>query len=528
MSGPTAPDEGTTFENLWNSLPHSTYFDLPQASQGSSEGVRPDSTYFDLPQASQGSNEGACGAEAGMDFHLPGMAASSVMPVLREPGRVWSWDCGLTPLRPPRPVQYSPLLKKLYCQIAKTCPIQIQVSSPPPPGTTVRAMPVYKKAEHVTEVVGTEFTTILYNFMCNSSCVGGMNRRPILVIITLENPSAVPALGTGAKKRRHGDEDMYYMHVRGRENFEILMKVKESLELMELVPQQVVDSYRQQQQLLQRPSHLQPPSYGPVLSPVNKPHGGVSKLPSVNQLVGQPPPHSSAAGPNLGPMGPGILNSHGHALPANGEMNGSHGSQPMVSGSHCTPPPSYHADPSLVSFLTGLGCPNCIERFTSHGVHSIYQLQNLTLEGLGKPSAGSHPAGMTSTMTLPVESCLGSKAWKPTKDSVSSQQDSDMKADGWDHCLSTLVEEVQRLAKLKGEVQRRDEEILALQGEREALKKQLKCLLKSRGRGPSVCQLLPGSHLLARTLLRHAGAAARPREGRLWVHHLGAEGRARP
>ena len=41
--------------------------------------------------------------------------------------------------------------------------------------------------------------------------------------------------------------------VRGRENFEILMKVKESLELMELVPPQLVESYRQQQQLLQRP-----------------------------------------------------------------------------------------------------------------------------------------------------------------------------------------------------------------------------------------------------------------------------------
>ncbi|XP_036112070.1 tumor protein p73 isoform X2 [Molossus molossus] len=257
---------------------------------------------------------------------------------------------------------YSPLLKKLYCQIAKTCPIQIKVSTPPPPGTAIRAMPVYKKAEHVTEVVkrcpnhelgrdfnegqsapashlirvegnnlsqyvddpvtgrqsvmvpyeppqvGTEFTTILYNFMCNSSCVGGMNRRPILIIITLEtrdgqvlgrrsfegricacpgrdrkadedhyreqqalnesaaknggaaskrafkqSPPAIPALGTGVKKRRQGDEDTYYMHVRGRENFEILMKVKESLELMELVPQQVVDSYRQQQQLLQRP-----------------------------------------------------------------------------------------------------------------------------------------------------------------------------------------------------------------------------------------------------------------------------------
>ncbi|XP_039940632.1 tumor protein p73 isoform X5 [Hirundo rustica] len=256
---------------------------------------------------------------------------------------------------------YSPLLKKLYCQIAKTCPIQIKVSTSPPPGTIIRAMPVYKKAEHVTEVVkrcpnhelgrdfndgqsapashlirvegnnlsqyvddpvtgrqsvmvpyeppqvGTEFTTILYNFMCNSSCVGGMNRRPILIIITLEtrdgqvlgrrsfegricacpgrdrkadedhfreqqalnestakngnankrtfkqSPQGIPALGTGVKKRRHGEEEMYYVPVRGRENFEILMKIKESLELVELVPQQLVDSYRQQQQqLLQR------------------------------------------------------------------------------------------------------------------------------------------------------------------------------------------------------------------------------------------------------------------------------------
>lgn len=44
-----------------------------------------------------------------------------------------------------------------------------------------------------------------------------------------------------------------FLQVRGRENFEILMKIKESLELVELVPQQLVDSYRQQQQqLLQR------------------------------------------------------------------------------------------------------------------------------------------------------------------------------------------------------------------------------------------------------------------------------------
>ena len=61
-------------------------------------------------------------------------------------------------------------------------------------------------------------------------------------------------------------------------------------------------SYRPQLSLPSR-SHLQPPSYGPVLSPMNKAHGAVNKLPSVNQLVGQPPLHGSAAGPNLGPMG---------------------------------------------------------------------------------------------------------------------------------------------------------------------------------------------------------------------------------
>ncbi|NWI20652.1 P73 protein, partial [Crypturellus soui] len=392
--------------------------------------------------------------------------------------------------------QYSPLLKKLYCQIAKTCPIQIKVSTPPPPGTIVRAMPVYKKAEHVTEVVkrcpnhelgrdfndgqaapashlirvegnnlsqyvddpvtgrqsvmvpyeppqvGTEFTTILYNFMCNSSCVGGMNRRPILIIITLEtrdgqvlgrrsfegricacpgrdrkadedhyreqqalnesaakngsankrtfkqSPQGIPALGAGIKKRRHGEEEMYYVPVRGRENFEILMKIKESLELVELVPQQLVDSYRQQQQqLLQRQSHLQTPSsYGPVLSPMNKVHaGGINKLPSVNQLVGQPPQHSSNPAPGLGPMGPGMLNSH--PMQPNGEMNGGHSSQSMVSGSHCTPPPPYNPDPSLVSRVARLGALSRVARLGA--LSHVARLGALSRVAPGPPEPGA-------------------------------------------------------------------------------------------------------------------------------------------
>ncbi|XP_046895427.1 tumor protein p73 isoform X2 [Hypomesus transpacificus] len=388
---------------------------------------------------------------------------------------------------------YSPLLKKLYCQIAKTCPIQVKLSSTPPHGSVIRAMPVYKKAEHVTEVVkrcpnhelgrdfndgqvapashlirvegnnlsqyvddaitgrqsvmvpyespqvGTEFTTILYNFMCNSSCVGGMNRRPILIIITLETRDGqvlgrrsfegricacpgrdrkadedhfreqqalnenvakngnnnkrnfkqaapnIPNPNINMKKRRHGEEEVYYIPVRGRENFDLLMKIKDSLELVELVPQQLVDSYRQQQQqMLQRQSHVaSPSSYGSPLSNMNKlhVHGGISKLPSVNQLVGHQSQQSSVPSPNMTHMGPNMLNSH--HMQTNGDMNGGHSGQSMVSTSHCTPPPPYNPDPSLVSFLTSLGCQNCIDYFTSQGLQSIYHLQTLSIEDLG-------------------------------------------------------------------------------------------------------------------------------------------------
>ncbi|NWI91599.1 P73 protein, partial [Pitta sordida] len=528
MSQSSPADEGTTFEHLWSTLePDSTYFDLPPAT-GSNEVSNRTEITMDVFQM-RGMNDSVMSQfnllNNSMDQSIGSRAASASPYSSEHTSNVpthspYSQPSSTFDAMSPAPVipsntdypgphhfevtfqqsstaksatwTYSPLLKKLYCQIAKTCPIQIKVSTPPPPGTIIRAMPVYKKAEHVTEVVkrcpnhelgrdfndgqaapashlirvegnnlsqyvddpvtgrqsvmvpyeppqvGTEFTTILYNFMCNSSCVGGMNRRPILIIITLEtrdgqvlgrrsfegricacpgrdrkadedhfreqqalnesaakngttnkrtfkqSPQSIPALGTSIKKRRHGEEEMYYVPVRGRENFEILMKIKESLELVELVPQQLVDSYRQQQQqLLQRQSQLQTPSsYGPVLSPINKVHGGgINKLPSVNQLVGQPAQHGPGSTPSLGPMGPGMLNSH--PMQPNGEMNGGHSSQSMVSGSHCNPPPPYNPDPSLVSFLTGLGCPNCIDYFTSQGLQNIYHLQNLSIEDLG-------------------------------------------------------------------------------------------------------------------------------------------------
>lgn len=43
------------------------------------------------------------------------------------------------------------------------------------------------------------------------------------------------------------------VQIKGREIYEILVKIKESLELMQFLPQHTIESYRQQQQnLLQK------------------------------------------------------------------------------------------------------------------------------------------------------------------------------------------------------------------------------------------------------------------------------------
>uniref|UniRef100_A0A1A7X7J4 Cellular tumor antigen p53 n=1 Tax=Iconisemion striatum TaxID=60296 RepID=A0A1A7X7J4_9TELE len=135
---------------------------------------------------------------------------------------------------------FSEQLNKLFCQLEKTSPIEVRVSRELPQNAFIRATAVYKKTEHVAEAVrrclhhqnkdlsdnkshlirvegsqlaqyfedpftkrqsvtvpyeppqlGSEMTTILLSFMCNSSCMGGMNRRPILTILTLETPEGL-------------------------------------------------------------------------------------------------------------------------------------------------------------------------------------------------------------------------------------------------------------------------------------------------------------------------------------------------
>ncbi|KAK7883846.1 hypothetical protein WMY93_026969 [Mugilogobius chulae] len=230
------------------------------------------------------------------------------------------------------------------------------------------------------------------------------------------SPSSIPSPNINMRKRRHGEEEIYYIPVRGRENYELLMKIKDSLELMELVPQPLVDSYRQQtqQQLIQRPSNIASPSSYSPLSNMNKLHGGLNKAPSVTQLVGQSQQNTHMvsslwrqvqvkfqvkerqiqvktvrfplrATPFFGvtdtvkDKSGGMLNNH--HMQTNGDMNGGHGNQTMCPTA--ARPPNYNPDPGLVSFLTNLGCQNFIDYFTSQGFQSVYHLQTLSMEDLG-------------------------------------------------------------------------------------------------------------------------------------------------
>lgn len=241
---------------------------------------------------------------------------------------------------------YSPDLNKLFCRLEKSCQVQILVDKCPPPGAVIRATCVYKQAEHMASVVyrcphhekeaemdednapakhlilvqgckqaryvedpntkrhsvvvpyeapqcGSEYIAVFYRYMCNSSCMGGMSRRPILTILTMETQDgqllgrrcfevrvcACPGRDrkdeekkllqsqekSGGKKRSFKDvsqsanqtevskkpksptrpeDEIYTLQIRGRERFEMLKEINDSLELMDAMPAAEVEKYR--------------------------------------------------------------------------------------------------------------------------------------------------------------------------------------------------------------------------------------------------------------------------------------------
>ncbi|XP_045162894.2 tumor protein 63 isoform X2 [Mercenaria mercenaria] len=146
---------------------------------------------------------------------------------------------------------------------------------------------------------GSEWVTNLFQFMCLGSCVGGPNRRPLQIVFTLEKDNqvlgrrcvevricacpgrdrkgdekgmlpqspqpkkngALPRLtiGTeittvtaGKKRKLEGDNDTYTLTVRGLENYQMLCKIRDSLEIASLLPQNQMDLYKQKQVEVQR------------------------------------------------------------------------------------------------------------------------------------------------------------------------------------------------------------------------------------------------------------------------------------
>ncbi|KAK2165777.1 hypothetical protein LSH36_45g04026 [Paralvinella palmiformis] len=244
---------------------------------------------------------------------------------------------------------YSESLGKLYVRMATTCPIRFRTSSEVPPGAVIRALPVYMRPEHVQDAVrrcpnhatstennedhpapshlircdhkmaayvvdpyngrqsviipqeqaqaGSLWVTNLYQFMCFSSCVGGLNRRPMQVIFTLERdgivlgrhavevricacpgrdrradessaasnsngqsgnrkrPASKMNLSISPSGKRHRGE-VFTLTVSSRENYDILCKIRDALELAARIPTRQVDQYMSQKMAAESFSHV--------------------------------------------------------------------------------------------------------------------------------------------------------------------------------------------------------------------------------------------------------------------------------
>ncbi|MCJ8750171.1 hypothetical protein PDJAM_G00259480 [Pangasius djambal] len=204
--------------------------------------------------------------------------------------------------------RYSPELNKLFCQLAKTCPVRMAVSSSPPPGSVLRATAVYKRSEHVAEVVrrcphhersndsndGLAPPGHLLRVEGNSRAVyqedGNTQRHSVVVpyeppqllgrrtfevrvcacpgrdrkteennfrkqqepktsgkTLTKRSMKDPPSHSEASKKSKNSssDDEIYTLQVRGKERYEFLKKINDGLELSDLVPPADQEKYRQ-------------------------------------------------------------------------------------------------------------------------------------------------------------------------------------------------------------------------------------------------------------------------------------------
>ncbi|KAJ8021618.1 Tumor protein 63 [Holothuria leucospilota] len=275
---------------------------------------------------------------------------------------------------------YSSSLKKLYVDREKVCPINMKTDATPPEGTRIRVMPIFQKVSFMQDIVkccphhvgkedepdanhvvvckdpgtiyeadpntgrysltipllapqaGNNFIQYLFMFKCFTSCVGGLNRRPIQLIFTLENNGEIlgrqvldtricacpgrdrksdernkekPKKGskrtkqitqtlevTTLKKKPKLDKEVFTIRVEGREKYEILLKIKEALDLKDHVSEETKEAYFKREEQLTQLAMLQSQSSsgssvggsqsGSMAQ--TQPHPCLSQQPSLQQM----------------------------------------------------------------------------------------------------------------------------------------------------------------------------------------------------------------------------------------------------
>ncbi|MEQ2205276.1 hypothetical protein XENOCAPTIV_007520, partial [Xenoophorus captivus] len=254
----------------------------------------------------------------------------------------------------------------------------IKVLTPPPQAAVIRAMPVYKKAEHVTEVVKR-----CPNHELSREFNDGQIAPPSHLI------------------RVEGNSHAQYVEdtITGRQS---VLVPYEPPQLTAKFPKASRCPPSRSEDLQTRRFFVYPPSMqsSPSFGSTSPTHGKVNKLPSVSQLINPQQrntltPSSMSGG--LTDMTP-IMGSH---IPMSADMSSlspTHALQqqlPLVPSSHCTPPPPYPMDSSIssrstlsslssCSFLLRLGCAGCLDYFTAQGLTNMYQIENYNLEDLSR------------------------------------------------------------------------------------------------------------------------------------------------
>lgn len=247
---------------------------------------------------------------------------------------------------------YSEMKDKLYVNMGAACPVRFYTTHSPPAGSVLRAMAVFTKPEYVKDVVkrclnhsspsditnenhpapdhlvrcespqayymmdsnserqsvivpyenpqvGMPYTTYLFKFMCLGSCVGGLNRRPIKIVFTLESKHGLcmgrqsvevricacpwrdrrtdekhfeqqqkprpQGLGVSVKrtcndifeefvtvspapkkpKSTSEDDEIFTIKVRGRKNFEFMCLMRDALEKQTYLTPEQLKTYQQ-------------------------------------------------------------------------------------------------------------------------------------------------------------------------------------------------------------------------------------------------------------------------------------------